>query len=139
MAKIKRNLIPNFSELWNESYRGLIKDLKATEWLRELGWLMGVVWVSFLLASICIISLISFSSTANACQADDRFRLRPNDFSLWSSTGFFQITLGGGHLTFTKAKVIDISWDIVSGQESYAVLHGNRLIPRNSFLDVVAN
>lgn len=104
---------PKFTELWKNSYRDLCGDLKGTKWLRGLGWLVGIIWIFGLIAGVCTISVLSFSSSTTACQPDGSFRLHPETFSMWSSSGYFQITLGGGHLTFTEAKVIDISWDIV--------------------------
>ncbi|KAF3031934.1 hypothetical protein E8E11_001326 [Didymella keratinophila] len=41
---------------------------------------------------------------------------------MWSSTGFFQITLGGGNLTFAEAKVVDIAWDIGVGRGGQLLL-----------------
>ncbi|KAH7138665.1 hypothetical protein B0J11DRAFT_588081 [Dendryphion nanum] len=58
----------------------------------------------------------TFASPSKACQPDGSFRLIPETYSLWSSSGFFQITIGGGQLSFTEAKIIDILWDIIVGR-----------------------
>jgi len=36
---------------------------------------------------------------------------------MWSSSGFFQVTLAAGHLTFAGAKAVDVIWDVVSWPE----------------------
>lgn len=49
-----------------------------------------------------------------ACQPDGSFSMDPFQYRYWSASGFFQITLGFGDLSFTAAKAIDICWDVVS-------------------------
>jgi hypothetical protein len=104
----------NVRELWKTAYGDLKDDLKRTRWLRGFGWFAAVLWLFGLIATACVIGIMTLSSTETACQPDGQFRLHPDEFTMWSSSGFFQITLGGGELTFTEAKVIDIVWDIVS-------------------------
>lgn len=53
------------------------------------------------------------SFRGSACQPDGSFSIFPFDYYAWGISGFFQITIGFGSLTFTKAKAIDIVWDIV--------------------------
>lgn len=48
-----------------------------------------------------------------ACGPDGNFRVDPRSYSVWSASGFFQITLSGGPLAFAQAKAIDVAWDIV--------------------------
>jgi hypothetical protein len=98
------------------AFRDLARDLKATRWARGFGWFGGVVWFLGLVGSLAVIisgALTFFRSDGMACQADGTFRLDPRTYSMWSSSGFFQITLGWGTLTFAQAKAIDIIWDIV--------------------------
>ena len=92
----------------------LYHDFKYTRWLRALGWFVALAWVSGLLASIMYISLGTVIPQNKACLPDGSFSVHPESFNSWSSSGFFQITLGGGRLTFEQAKAIDIIWDIVS-------------------------
>jgi hypothetical protein len=94
--------------------RDLKHDLKNTRWLHGFGWTGGVIWFFGLMASAIYIGVATVMSTDTACQPDGTFRLHPETYSMWLSSGFFQITLGGGHLTFAQAKVVDIVWDIVS-------------------------
>lgn len=96
------------------AFQELKHDLKSTQWLRGLGWFVGAVWFAGLLGCMVSFALVqSFGPPDKACQPDGSFRLKPDSYSVWSSSGFFQITLGGGHLTFAQAKVVDIVWDIV--------------------------
>ena len=97
------------------AFQDLKHDLKSTRWLRGWAWAAGVIWFLGLIISLIVISLFAlFTSDTNACQPDGSFRLYPETYSMWGSSGFFQITLGGGNLSFAQAKVVDIIWDIVS-------------------------
>jgi hypothetical protein len=107
------------------AFRELKQDLKSTRWLRGLGWSVGVIWFLGLLIGAIILSIVqSFSTSDTACPPDGTFRFNPETYSTWSSTGFFQITWAGGHLSFAQAKVVDIVWDIVrSIRESMRAIH----------------
>jgi hypothetical protein len=95
-------------------HRDFCHDLKSTRWLHVLGWFVGLVWIGGLLTSAVYISVGTVVPQDKACLPDGSFRVHPESFSLWASSGFFQITLGGGSLTFEQVKAIDIIWDIVS-------------------------
>jgi hypothetical protein len=95
------------------AFRELKQDLKSTRWLRGFGWFVGLIWFFGLIGSLIFLAGMDAGSSGTACQPDGTFRLSPETYNTWSSTGFFQITLGGGNLTFTEAKVVDIVWDIV--------------------------
>lgn len=96
------------------AWHDLKHDLKSTQWLRGFGWTLGVFWLFGLIVSAIMVGMMSaFTTTDSACLPDSSFSLRPDTFSMWSSTGFFQITLGGGNLSFAQAKLVDIVWDIV--------------------------
>lgn len=45
---------------------------------------------------------------ATACQPDGSPSLEPYNYKPWDASGFLQVTLGVGTLTFTQAKVIDV-------------------------------
>jgi hypothetical protein len=51
---------------------------------------------------------------ATACCPDGAFSLQPNDYDYWDASGFFQVTLGFGAMTFSEAKALDVVWDVVS-------------------------
>ncbi|XP_014551170.1 hypothetical protein COCVIDRAFT_31238 [Bipolaris victoriae FI3] len=105
------------------AWHDLKHDLKSTRWLRGFGWTLGVFWLFGLIVSAIMVGMMSaFITTNSACLPDSSFRLKPDTFSMWSSTGFFQITLGGGDLSFAEAKLVDIVWDIGVGRGGQVVL-----------------
>src|SRR5690242_17998254 len=55
----------------------------------------------------------SLTGNLSACQPDGSFSPDP-EYGFWQLSGFFQITIPFGPLTFTHVKVIDIVWDMVS-------------------------
>jgi len=102
------------------AFRDLKRDLKSTQWLRGFGWFFGFIWISGLFFTLSLVAIGEVwppDADFKACQADGSFRLIPRTYSMWSSSGFFQVTLGVGHLTFAEAKAIDIIWDVVSWPE----------------------
>jgi len=101
------------------AFRDLKRDLKSTRWLRGLGWFLGTVWILGLFVTLLLVATGAkrLFSDSEACQADGSFNLDPRTYNMWSSSGFFQVTLGGGHLTFAGAKAVDIIWDVVSWPE----------------------
>ncbi|KAF1996170.1 hypothetical protein P154DRAFT_443898 [Amniculicola lignicola CBS 123094] len=104
-------------QLWNDASHDFVRDLKNAGWLRGLGWFGAFIWFFGLVVAAIMTGLRTlFLSTDTACQPDGSFRLRPDTYSMWSSSGFFQITLGGGHLTFAQAKVVDIVFDVGVGR-----------------------
>ncbi len=107
-------LLKNSASNLNIAFKDLKNDVKAIRWLRGLGWSIVVIWFLGLMFCAVFVGLMPMIlSNDTACLPDGSFSLHPDTYSMWSSTGFFQITLGGGELTFAKAKVIDIVWDIV--------------------------
>jgi hypothetical protein len=110
------SILCNSVQLLRTASQDLGQDLKSTRWLRGFGWFFGVLLYCGLLLSLGLLAIGAvtiFRSDLSACQGDGSFRLNPRTYSTWSSSGFFQITLGGGAFTFAQAKAIDIVWDIV--------------------------
>jgi len=103
------------------AYQDLKTDLKNSRWTRGFAWFFGAIWFLGLMVSAVYVGVATLTSTSTACQPDGSFRLHPESYTLWSSSGFFQITLGGGKLTFAQSKVIDIVWDIVMIPETLEV------------------
>lgn len=100
--------------VWQNACQELKDDLKNTRWLRGFGWWVVFIWHAGLVVSAIYIGIATITPKDTAYQPDGYFTLRPDGYGVWSSSGFFQITLGDGHFTFVEAKVIDIVWDIVS-------------------------
>jgi len=102
-----------FSTHWHESHREAAKDFRA-RWRRCGLWLLAGIWLTGLLTSL---SQLSFSRITlhglSACLPDGKFGLEPLNYRYISSSGFFEITLGFGSMSFTKVKAIDIVRDIV--------------------------
>ena len=53
-----------------------------------------------------------------ACRPDGSFNALGYSYNEWAFSGFFQITLGFGALSFTKVKAFSIIWDMVSSTKS---------------------
>lgn len=103
----------SFGGFWPEAWRDLKHDFRTTKWLRGLGWYGLLFWTVGLVGVVAFLSIL-FAGSGGACLPDDSFQVGPETYSYWDTAGFFQITLGFGHLTFTQAKAIDIIWDVVS-------------------------
>jgi hypothetical protein len=109
-----------FNKSWlSKLHQQAWQDLK-TRWRRSLFWVGCFFAFLGLCFSLAIIDTPSTTSssleehTATACQPDGSFSLDLYDYKPWDASGFVQITLGFGTLTFTQAKVIDVVWDMVS-------------------------
>jgi hypothetical protein len=110
-----------FTNLWRTAHRQAWHDLKI-RWRRGLFWVMCfIVPLGLCFTLLVVVSLSgsasNFSLDVTACQPDGQFSLDSNDYDYWDVSGFFQVTLGFGDLTFTQAKVIDVVWDVVSDTE----------------------
>jgi len=105
---------------WLELRRELVADFHATNWSFTLPSFLFYLWNIALAIAIVIFSLWESNgdrpvlSWETACKPDGSFQIYSILYSNWVVSGFFQITMGFGTLTFTQAKVIDIIWDIVS-------------------------
>jgi hypothetical protein len=102
-------------ESWRDGHRQAKKDFYA-RW-RPCGiWCLAGIWLAALVLGLT--SLISgaliLSDDSKACTPDGSFTVDPSTYRYFSGSGFFEITLGFGALTFTQAKVIDVVWDVVS-------------------------
>lgn len=115
--------------LWIRACQEAVADLRAKRWVRFL----VVCWTACLVIGLVMTPLAfaspGYKSPSNydsmACRPDGSFRPFSFEYDPWGISGFFQITMGYGSLTFTQAKVIDVIWDIVSiWQNQYlSVLH----------------
>ncbi|CAI6339998.1 unnamed protein product [Periconia digitata] len=89
-------------------------------------------WVAALLGCILIGGLVTAftwlswlysdpAGTFNACPYGE-FNVFPELESPWTATGFLQITMSFGRLSFGQAKAIDVCWDIIIGRGGQAAL-----------------
>jgi len=106
---------------WRTAHHQAWTDLK-TRWRSGLFWVTCILVFSVLvyeLYHLTIVKVVFFPSflaefERRVCQPDGTFSLDPHGYSYWDASGFFQITVPYGALTFSQAKVIDVVWDIVS-------------------------
>jgi hypothetical protein len=115
LSPLSSTLSTRFATLWRESHRQAAKDIRS-RWRRCGLWLLLAAWLAML--SVCLVWLsapnpIGFGELG-ACLPGGSFTMDSSQFQYLSSSGFFQITMATGHMTFTQAKAIDIVWDIVS-------------------------
>jgi hypothetical protein len=91
-------------------------DVRTINWRSSL---YRAATISF--PVFCIVGLIAIfpAITAkklwtvnDACQPDSGFSVGYGGYDIWNPSGFFQITLGFGDLSFTLAKAIDVGWDV---------------------------
>ena len=99
-------------------HHDLYFDLKNTRLLRGLRWFSVFLWVAGLMVCVVIVSMGNIVPEDKACLPDGSFRVNPGSYSPWASSSLFQITLGGGQLTFAQVKAVDITWDIVRFESS---------------------
>ncbi|KAK4201214.1 hypothetical protein QBC40DRAFT_172222 [Triangularia verruculosa] len=93
--------------------------------LRLTLWTAFLLWLWLLVALTIGLPLwATWIVNPIACQPDDTFSPVSTGYNWWSQAGFFQITYGGGSLTFTQAKVIDITWNLLVGRLGQALMSG---------------
>ncbi|KAJ3560864.1 hypothetical protein NPX13_g9159 [Xylaria arbuscula] len=114
LKKIKETFI-SFGGWIREAWKEALADLTARWRL-----ILGVLWFAGLLASLVILGLFAFPPPF-ACRPDGAFSPFTG-YTYWDVSGFFQITFAFGSLTFTEAKVIDTTWDILVGRVGQGIL-----------------
>ncbi|KAH7142700.1 hypothetical protein B0J13DRAFT_503038 [Dactylonectria estremocensis] len=108
---------------WTEPRREAWADLRAAKWGRGALWFLLLLWTLTLVCVVITIPIISSLAVVDvsACRPDGSFSPYTG-YSFWDFSGFFQITLPFGSLTFTQAKVIDIVWDLAVGRAGQSIL-----------------
>ena len=95
--------------------RGVV-DLKTVNWQRNFYRVWIFLWpILFMTALIVILPVVSshrLYQPVDACQPDSGFRVGYSNYNIWAISGFFQITLTYGRLSFTAAKIITVCWDV---------------------------
>lgn len=93
-----------------------IADLKTIRWRRRCYQVSIFVWpILFMIALVVILPVISSNNlyqVTSACQPDSGFHVGYDGYNIWAISGFFQITLAYGRLSFTAAKIVTVCWDV---------------------------
>ncbi|RMZ73702.1 nad dependent epimerase dehydratase [Pyrenophora seminiperda CCB06] len=118
--------LSQFPQAWREGHRQAAKDFR-TRWRRCGSWFLIAFWLGilvFILVELVYTNMNQGLLLANngACLPDRSFGVDPNEFRYFSSSAFFQITLGFGNMDFTQAKAIDVVWDILVGRGGQALI-----------------
>ncbi|KAK5033178.1 hypothetical protein LTS07_003479 [Exophiala sideris] len=104
---------------------GLI-DLKTMKWRRNSYLVWMFLWPILPMIALIVVLPIARSPSlyhpVDACQPDSGFRVSYDNYNVWGVSGFFQITLRWGLLSYTSAKIISVCWDIIVGRGGQAVL-----------------
>ncbi|KAI2464921.1 hypothetical protein F4781DRAFT_50200 [Annulohypoxylon bovei var. microspora] len=118
------------SHQWKQTIEEALEDLRSRRSWKPaffylyLGWIILLLVAIGLLASSPNVTSLYTSVVKTACQPDGSFSPYAESYNAWdwSSSGFFEITLVFGTLSFTVAKVIDICWDVIIGRVGQATL-----------------
>ncbi|WXC57974.1 hypothetical protein SNK03_003875 [Fusarium graminearum] len=89
-----------------------------------------VIWFASLFTLLSFLSFWMSLGLESPCEADGDFNIELDSEmggfkyrgDLWAIKGFFEVTLGWGKLSFTAAKLIDVTWDLVIGRGCQAVM-----------------
>jgi len=107
---------------WKKAATAAWKDVGAIDWFATLTSMFALGWIAALIYLTLILGFWSIGWEPEPCQPDGSFDVFGNPYNLWSASGFFQITLGWGRMSFAVAKAIDVAWDVVFGRGGQALL-----------------
>jgi hypothetical protein len=112
------NGVPQSRKTWAEKRKEVVVDLHRANCrglLKQSG--AHIVRIGIVLGLIGAVRALSAGiifDTSGVCLPNGQFAIYNDTYDRWALPGFFQITLGFGSLSFSKVKVIDIVWDVVS-------------------------
>ncbi|KAI1734665.1 hypothetical protein F4680DRAFT_453690 [Xylaria scruposa] len=108
-----------------QSFHQTIADIRHSRSSLKL-WLLFALFLIMLsfLINVLYSSNYKYWGHGGFCSVDGSFRtpFHFNHGDIWTISDFFQVTIAIGYLTFTQAKVVDISWDLVVGRGGQAIL-----------------
>ena len=88
-------------------------DLKSIgHWPQIFKLLWPLLFIAGATTILPVISSHKLYQVSKACQPDSGFYVGFGEYDIWDVSGFFQITLGFGELSFSTAKIIDVCWDV---------------------------
>jgi len=113
-----RNRVPQRRKTWAEKRKEVVVDLHRANCKGLLkqtwGHIVRIGIVLGLIGAVVALSAGIFFDTSGVCLPNGQFAIYDDTYNRWAPSGFLQITLGFGSLPFSKVKVIDIVWDVVS-------------------------
>ncbi|KAF2973273.1 hypothetical protein GQX73_g424 [Xylaria multiplex] len=113
-------------------YHQIIADIRQRPVSLKI-WLPSTL---FLAAVIIVVRILSPGfGYYNGCVVDGSFQIEYELSAIWAISDFFQVNIAAGNLTFTQAKVVDTTWDLVVGRGGQATLS---LITWKVFADYAA-
>lgn len=119
MAPLSRSLTPDslLLELYpTEGKQPLVHGSGRATFKKSGLYLLLCVWLFALIAAFSYLCFTAWLFKVNyeGCYPDDTFSpFEEATYNYFSASGFFQVTLGFGSMTFTQAKVCDVIWDLV--------------------------
>lgn len=107
-----------------EAYWQTRRDVQ-TRWRRGVFWALIFIWTEGLCAILSTLSgrrVNNHNFNKTACRSDGTFAPDPWTYNLWSTSRFFQVSLGFGAMSFSQAKTVDVIWDIVGSPYKHTLL-----------------
>ncbi len=96
------------------------EDLHAVPWpwvaRRFCSHILPIIVIICLIFLLVVMSLPDFISSdyGSICKPDGKFDLSYDDYTPWKRDAIFAINMSYGSYSFGVAKLIDVSWDVVS-------------------------
>ncbi|KAL9618970.1 MAG: hypothetical protein Q9160_006364 [Pyrenula sp. 1 TL-2023] len=85
-------------------------------------WVLIVAWVVLITVIVDRIGKVEQYGVGGCTPADDFLAPYQGTYNRWDVSKIFQITVGFGTLSFSKAKLIDTVWDVVVGRGGQSAL-----------------
>lgn len=115
--------LPSQTKLWLREVWSDAKTLRlGHQFYRILSFTGPLVVIILLCLVLKIVTKKDLYPVHEACRPDAGFYVGDNEYNIFASTGFFQITLAFGHFPFSTAKIIDVAWDVVVGRGGQGIL-----------------
>ncbi|KIW39208.1 uncharacterized protein PV06_09002 [Exophiala oligosperma] len=113
-SNTKRFFTQGFAELGIPNWRHNVCQCAILIW--------PLLFIGALVSILPVITSKRLFRDTDACQPDSGFSVGYGTYNIWSLAGFFQITLGFGRLSFSAAKALTVSWDIILGRGGQALM-----------------
>lgn len=112
--RTSHNYRVNKKHLWNITW----EEVKLVPWkwmiYRFCSHILPIITIIGLIVLLSIMSLPGFLESYAVCKPDGTFSLSYDGYTPWKRDAIFAIDMGFGSFSFGVAKLIDVSWDLVS-------------------------